>query len=192
MEKEFDRVYQFKIVLLGIKPPIWRRIQVPETYTFWDLHNAIQDAMGWEDDHPHEFEILSPLTRSRVRIGTPDEFSDFLGIEILLEDKEKISDWFSMENKRAIYTYDFGDNWRHKITLEKILPRDKNVRYPVCLAGKRACPPEECGGVWGYMELLEALREPKTERHKELLEWIGDKFDPEYFDPKKVTFIDWF
>ncbi|ACR78816.1 plasmid pRiA4b ORF-3 family protein [Kosmotoga olearia] len=187
MKKKFNRVYQFKITLKGIKPPIWRRIQVPETYTFWDLHVAIQDAMGWLDYHLHEFEIINPSTGLKVNIGIPDE--DF-GRDVLPGWKQKIADYFSMENPKANYTYDFGDNWEHKIELEKILPREKGVTYPVCIKGKRACPPEDCGGVWGYEELLEAIKDPAHERHEELLEWLGEDFDPEHFDVNEVSFDD--
>ncbi len=130
MKKKFDQVYQFKITLRDIKPPIWRRIQVPETYTFWDLHVAIQDAMGWSDYHLHEFEMVNSSTDLKVNIGIPDE--DF-GREILPGWKQKIADYFSVENRSADYTYDFGDNWEHIIKLEKILPRDKNVDYPICI-----------------------------------------------------------
>ncbi|MDD3699407.1 MAG: plasmid pRiA4b ORF-3 family protein [Atribacterota bacterium] len=190
MKKKFDRVYQFKITLKSIRPPIWRRIQVPETYTFWDLHVAIQDAMGWEDAHLHEFEMVSPSTGEKVRIGTPTEEAEVFGQQIIPEEKQKIANWFSMENRVASYVYDFGDDWEHKIELEKILPREKNIKYPVCIAGKRACPPEDCGGVWGYEEFLEAIRNPEHEEHSIMLEWIGGEFDPEYFNPEEVIFED--
>ncbi|GAB6887558.1 plasmid pRiA4b ORF-3 family protein [Desulfothermus okinawensis JCM 13304] len=150
-------MYQFKITLKGIRPPIWRRIQVPETYTFWDLHVAIQDAMGWEDYHLHEFEIINPSTGLKVRIGSPDE--DFYR-EVLLEWKQKIADYFSEENPVANYIYDFGDGWEHKVQLEKILPRKNSINYPVCIKGRRACPPEDCRGIWGYKELLEVIKDP--------------------------------
>jgi hypothetical protein len=154
MKKKYNQVYQFKITLKGIKPPIWRRIQVPETYTFWDLHVAIQDAMGWIDYHLHEFEMINPATGLAVNIGTPVPGEDF-DREVLPDWKQNIADYFSMENRTADYVYDFGDNWEHKIQLEKILPREKGVNYPICIKGKRACPPEDCGGIWGYAELLE-------------------------------------
>ena len=187
MKKEFDKIYQFKITLRDSKPPIWRRIQVPEIYTFWDLHVAIQDAFGWSDYHLHEFEILHPTSKRKVRIGLPDE--DF-GRDILANWKQKISDYFSLENKKSDYLYDFGDSWEHVITLEKILPRDKDISYPKCVKGKRACPPEDCGGIWGYEEFLEAIKDPKHEQHKEMLEWIGREFDSEYFNPNEITFDD--
>jgi len=183
--KSFSQVYQFKITLQNIKPPIWRRIQVPEIYTFWDLHVAVQDAMGWSDYHLHEFEIVNPLTGLKVNIGIPD---DEFGKKILLGSRQKISTYFSMENPSADYVYDFGDDWKHKIQLEKILPADKNITYPICTAGERACPPEDCGSVRGYEEFLEAIMDPQHQRHEELLEWAGGEFDPEHFDPKEINF----
>ena len=187
MKKKFNHVYQFKITLEGAKPPIWRRIQVPETYTFWDLHVAIQDAMGWGDGHLHEFEMVDPSTGSVVSIGIPDE--DFIR-KPLPEHRRKIAEYFSMENRSAEYVYDFGDNWEHKIQLEKILPREKGAVYPVCIKGKRACPLEDCGGLWGYVDILEALEDPDNEEHEELLGWVGEDFDPKHFDVAEVSFSD--
>ncbi len=187
MKKKFNQVYQFKITLQCIKPPIWRRIQVPKTYTFWDLHIAIQDAMGWSDSHLHEFRILNPSTGLEVNIGLPDEELDK---EILTDWNQKIADYFTMENPSADYIYDFGDNWEHKIKLERILPREQNVNYPVCIKGKGACPPEDCGGIYGYYNLLEIISDPENEEYEELMEWVGGKFDPEHFDVKEVSFDD--
>ncbi len=187
MKKKFNQVYQFKITLDDIRPPIWRRIQVPETYTFWDLHVAIQDSMGWLDYHLHEFEILNPTNGLKVNIGLPVD--DFLKRN-LLDWAQKIANYFSLENPSADYIYDFGDYWHHKIQLEKILPREKNVSYPVCIKGKRACPPEDCGGIGGYENLLDIIKDPVHEEHKETLEWLGEEFNPEHFDPIKVNFDD--
>ena len=187
MKKKFNQVYQFKIALRDTKPPIWRRIQIPETYSFWDLHVAIQDVMGWSDYHLHQFEIIDPTSETKVRIGIPE--GDF-DTEFLPGWKQKIADYFSMKNRSADYAYDFGDYWEHKIELEKILPREKGVNYPVCIKGKRACPPEDCGGIWGYEEFLEAIKDPKHEEHEEMLEWIGGAFDPEHFDVEEVSFDD--
>jgi len=189
MKKKFDQVYQFKIALKGTKPQVWRRIQVPETYTFWDLHVAIQDVMGWEDCHLHEFEIVGSSTGVKTSIGIPDE--EFgLDREILPGWKQKIADWFSMENRLADYRYDFGDNWEHKLRLEKILHRERNINYPICIKGERACPPEDCGGIWGYEDFLEIIKNPNHEEHEKMLEWIGGEFDPEHFDVKEVIFDD--
>jgi hypothetical protein len=190
MKKKYDQVYQFKITLKGTKPPIWRRILVPETYTFWDLHVAIQDAMGWEDYHLHEFTLLSPKTGRKVKIGIPsDEDADF-GWEVLAEWNQKIAHYFSSENSKADYVYDFGDGWEHSIKLEKILPRETGVAYPRCIGGKRACPPEDCGGIGGYAEFLEAIGDPANELHEDMLDWVGGSFDPDDFDPNDVEFED--
>ena len=143
--------------------------------------------MGWEGYHLHEFEMISPSTGAKVSIGPPD---DEFGRRILSEETQKISRYFSMDNKSAEYTYDFGDDWEHKILLEKILPREEGTAYPVCVKGKRACPPEDCGGVWGYADILEALEDPDDPENEELLEWVGEDFDPEYFDAKDVVFRD--
>lgn len=189
MKKKFDQVYQFKIMLKHSKPPIWRRIQVPETYTFWELHVAIQDAMGWSDGHLHQFELVNPSKGMKMAIGIPDDdFADER--EILPELKEKIAEWFSMENKLANYIYDFGDYWEHKVTLEKILPRNKNIDYPTCIGGKRECPPEDCGGMWGYESFLKIIKDPTHEEFEEMLEWVGGDFDSEHFDAKEISFED--
>ncbi len=190
MRKKFDQVYQFKITLERIRPPIWRRIQVPETYTLGDLHVAIQDVMGWADYHLHQFERIHPKNGEKVTIGIPSEDDIGYGWKILAGWRQKISDYFSMENCSADYVYDFGDNWEHRIQLEKILPREKDINYPICIKGKRACPPEDCGGVWGYEEFLEAIKDPKHKEHEEMLEWVGEEFDPEHFDIKDVKFDD--
>jgi len=187
MKTQFTNVYQFKITLDGIKPSIWRRIQVPETYSFWDLHVAIQDAMGWTDSHLHQFELTNPKTGEAVEIGIPDEEWD---AEALAGWDVKIADYFSTKNPTARYVYDFGDNWEHTLNLEKILPRDEKVEYPICLDGKRACPPEDCGGLPGYEALLINLSDPDSEEYEETIEWLGGDFDPEYFDPLDVYFDD--
>jgi hypothetical protein len=173
--------------LKDIKPPVWRRIQVPWTYTFWGLHVAIQDAIGWSDAHLHQFELTDPVTRETIDVGVPDD--DFDESAMLPGWEYKIADWFSI-HKSANYVYDFGDSWEHRVELEKTLPREANTSYPTCVGGRRACPPEDCGGTCGYEEFLEAINDPEHEQHEELLEWIGGEFDPEYFDPAEVTFDD--
>ena len=194
MKKKFNRVYEFKISLVGIRPQIWRAIQIPETYSFWDLHVAIQDAMGWEDEHLHKFEVTEPLAGFKVNIGIPSHMLGFQDSEydenLLPEYEEKIADYFSMENRSAVYIYDFGDTWVHKILFRKILQRKEGVEYPVCVGGRRACPPEDCGGVWGYYEMLEIIKNPGDERYEEMMKWLGGKFDPEYFNIKEVKFDD--
>jgi hypothetical protein len=191
MGKASERVYQFKITLKGIEPPIWRRIQVPETYSFWALHVAIQDAMSWEDYHLHQFEMVDPSTGTKVEIGIPDEELGFgTDRKILPGWEQRIADYFSPENRLANYTYDFGDSWEHTVELEEILPRDKVVEYPRCIAGQRACPPEDCGGIWGYENLLQIISDPDNEEYEGMLEWVGGEFDPEHFDVQEVIFDD--
>ena len=184
--KQVD-IYQFEISLKEVNPPIWRRIQVPESYNFWDLHVAIQDSMGWWDSHLHSFTLENPETGEETEIGIPgDEFWD----EVPTRPgwKEKISKWFTEKNKKAEYVYDFGDDWHHEIKLEKILPKEEKIKYPRCIAGERACPPEDCGGIWGYHDLLEIISDPAHEEYEELMEWLGGGYDPEAFDPTRVEF----
>ena len=189
MKKKFERVFQFKVTLKGVKPAVWRRFQVPESYTFWDLHVAIQDVFGWDDYHLHEFELMNPESGEIAAIGIPEGMGLFER-EILAGWKQRISAWFSKDYRSALYTYDFGDEWEHIVKLEKILAREAKKKYPVCVAGKRACPPEDCGGVWGYGDFLKVLKDPDNEEYEDMLNWVGGKFDPEHFDPQKVRFTD--
>jgi len=191
-DDSYTKVYQFKVQLDEIKPPIWRRIVVPENYNFWDLHNAIQNAMGWMDCHLHAFKVKNPQTKEKEDIGIPDNWG--MGVETQAGWKLRISDYFSLENKKAEYTYDFGDSWDHKITLEKILDRDKKQEYPQCTGGKRACPPEDCGSTPGYYELCETLKDPKNEEYEDKKEWLEmqalEDYDPNKFDKNAVAFED--
>lgn len=189
MTASSEHVYQFKVTLKSIRPPIWRRIHVPETYTFWDLHVAIQDAMGWLDDHLHAFFVKNPKSGDSEEIGIPEE-TEWTDHRVLAGWERGISGYFSTNNPKALYVYDFGDDWAHDITLEKILPREKGLDYPLCLKGKRACPPEDCGGVFGYRDLLQILSDPEDEEYEETLEWLGEDFDPESFDPEAIDFWD--
>jgi hypothetical protein len=189
MKRKYDYVFQFKITLSGIKPPIWRRIQVPETYTFWDLHVAIQDAMGWFDSHLHHFEVIHPLFQEPEHIGIPAD-DDWGSIEIKPGWNRKISEYFSDFMRKAKYIYDYGDNWEHTVLLEKMVDRLSGVNYPICIAGKRACPPEDCGGKWGYEEFLNVISHPGHKQHDEMITWVGGHFDPEHFDIEEVGFDD--
>ena len=143
--------------------------------------------MGWFDSHLHRFEILNPSTGMEEEIGIPDE--EFEWDTVTLPGwKQKMANYFSMNNTKSEYVYDFGDNWEHTVKLEKILPRQEGIPYPKCTDGKRACPPEDCGGSWGYEDLLKAITNPKHREHKEMLDWVGGSFDPEHFDIKEVAF----
>lgn len=189
MKKKFNHVYQFKITLRNIAPPVWRRILVPETYSFWDLHVAIQDAMGWFDSHLHHFEIRNPRTREKEYIGIPD-VDGAIPMKILTGWKKKIADYFGGGKTKAEYVYDYGDNWIHIIEFERILPRIVGDTFPLCIGGERACPPEDCGGTGGYEDFLEAIMDPNHTEHEALLNWAGGDFDPENFNPKNVCFDD--
>ena len=181
-------VYQFRLALQCITPEIWRRIQVPETYSFWGFHVAIQDAMGWMDSHLHMFTIKNPKTGKEVRIELPVE-PDFENPDMALVDwDEDIADYFTTTNITAKYEYDFGDGWMHDIEFEGVFPRIPKQRYPKCIAGERACPPEDCGSYPGYAELVEAMKNPKHPNHKEMVDWLSHKYDPEAFKPEHVYF----
>ncbi|MFA5343954.1 MAG: plasmid pRiA4b ORF-3 family protein [Kiritimatiellia bacterium] len=171
-----ENAIQFKVALRYIRPPIWRRIVLPDNYTLGQLHDAIQVAMGWQDCHLHAFRFgdVHYTSQQACEMGEMDmenEKTLFLS-RVVTRAKQKF-----------IYEYDFGDSWLHEVVVEKILPFDPQMKYPVCLAGARACPPEDCGSFPGYGDILEALKAPnKTDEQKELLEWLGDGYDPERFD----------
>jgi hypothetical protein len=184
MTQKYANVYQFKITLRGSKPPIWRRIQVPETYSFWDLHVAIQDAMGWLDYHLHSFRFAPGSDGVAIEIGLPE------GDEYLQSVKVKMKKYFHQEKDKAMYVYDFGDWWEHEIVLEKILPRDAKLEYPICLAGEMVCPMEDCGGMRGYQHILEVLSDPNHAEYADTIDWMGYDFDPTDFDPLDVDFDD--
>lgn len=176
-------LFQFKITLDGIEPPIWRRIQVQDC-TLDKLHEHIQTAMGWTNSHLHQFEIKGQ------RYGDPELLDDgFDDFECEDSTTTLVSEILPKTGKRFAfkYEYDFGDSWEHEILFEGSPPIDPKAKYPVCLEGERACPPEDCGGVWGYGDFLKAIRNPKHEEHESMLEWIGGKFSPEAFDAKKAT-----
>jgi hypothetical protein len=164
-------MYQFKITLLDTDPVIWRRIQVPGTYTFWDLHVAIQSAMGWQDSHLHMFRIGKH--RPIIINGNPVD-DDFGGGEDDLNGWEtEVVELLGMPGDVALYEYDMGDSWEHEILLEGIFLKEKRVKYPRCIAGARACPPEDCGGTPGFEHLLEVLASPGHPEREELIAWLG-------------------
>lgn len=171
-------VYQLKITLEDAKPPIWRRVQVRDTATLQQLHQIIQLAMGWTDSHLHQFMIQG------VEYGQPLPEYDF---NVRNERTVKLNQLVTGEKFKFRYTYDMGDCWDHQILVEKILPPEADRRYPICLTGKRACPPEDCGGVWGYAEFVAAIQDSAHPDHEQMLEWIGGHFDPNEFDLDEVN-----
>lgn len=184
------KLLQLKIILIGSKPAIWRELVVPGNYSLFDLHAAIQDAFAWHDCHLHQYFTESPYQRNSgyERIAVPMPELD----DVIDERKEKLSAWFRRPKNALWYEYDFGDRWMHEVTLEKTLPPHKTFKVPLLLDGARACPPDDCGGIGGYYDLLETLASPKSPDHKDMLEWMGietaAEFDPEKFDKKKVKF----
>lgn len=175
-------VLQLKVTLRNIRPPIWRRLLVPSNMPLSELHGVIQVAMGWLDGHLHMF-----ITGQGVSQGMFSRPEFEIDLECRDERQYTVDQMLPHAGMKMIYEYDFGDGWEHEVLLEKILPRDSTVTYPLCVKGKRACPPEDCGGPWGYAELLEALADPGHERHEELSEWLGRDHDPEALDIDEVN-----
>lgn len=181
-------IYQLKITLDDSKPPIWRRVLVRANMKLHRLHNVLQITMGWTDSHLHQFIVKSGA--NIVYYGMPDpDFMPGWGSETLNEKRFVISDLLSAPKQKMKYEYDFGDGWSHQIVLEKILPPDASFKHPVCVAGANACPPEDCGGVWGYYDhFLEAINDPNHEEHQSMKDWIGrDKWDASEFDLAEVN-----
>lgn len=173
-------IYQIKVTLSDSKPPIWRRVLIEDTTTLSKLHAILQTVMGWAGYHLHMFTINGQI------YGDPedDEFGD-MGIKN--ESRFKLNQLVGREGFKFRYEYDFGDGWLHDLLVEKILPAEKGAYYPICVTGKRACPPEDSGGVGGYEEILEARANSKHPQHREYKEWIGENFDPEHFDLDEVN-----
>jgi hypothetical protein len=182
--KPLRKVYQLKVTLNRSKPPIWRRILVSSNVDLGEFHRILQIVMGWTDSHLHQF-----ISGRTIYSAPYDEFGGDLEMESKDESRYKISQLLKKENDSLIYEYDFGDSWEHNIILEKILPYDSSIRLPSCIKGKRACPPEDCGGIWGYENLLEIIKDPSHSEHEEMLDWLGDGFDPEHFDVDETNRI---
>lgn len=156
-------IIQLKITLLNTKPPIWRRILIPKSFTFEELHNTIQVVMGWENYHLHEFNIGRPEQRLE-EFFTPNQ-----------------------EIERFDYLYDFGDYWEHSIEVEKFIRWSSRRNYPICTGGKLNCPPEDCGGISGFYQMLDILSQKRHPEKREYIEWLGGKYDPKYFDKDEIN-----
>jgi hypothetical protein len=175
-----DRAYQLKITLKDIQPPVWRRLRVPDC-TLDELHEHIQTALGWTNSHLHHFRVGEQF------YGDPELMQEnFADLDYKDSTTTRLSDIVPAGGKRFrfAYEYDFGDSWWHDIQVEKV---ETGGAKAECLAGARACPPEDCGGPWSYADFLDALADPDHERHEELREWLGEPFDPEAFDPAEAT-----
>ncbi len=134
--------------------------------------------MGWEDSHLHQFII------DEEYYGNPED-SDY--DDIKNEKRYRLNQFVTRKGFKFVYEYDFGDSWEHTVQVEAILPIEKGEQYPVCIAGKGACPPEDVGGVWGYEDFLKVISNPKHPEYEEMTEWFGEDFDPEFFDIEGVN-----
>ena len=204
--------YQLRVTLKDTKPPIWRRLTVPADLPLGDLHKVIQIAMGWMDGHLHQF--ILPDKRPRPSLeetekacanGKPDEdfisrmrggryfgpTTDPLGEPIDMEYEDeytvRLFDVCPKVKSTLTYEYDFGDGWTHIIEVQKIFEAKTDSDCPKCLAGKKNCPPEDSGGIWGYYNMLEILADPEHKEYEETLEWVGEEFDPDTLDLDEIN-----
>lgn len=162
-------VLQFKISLNYSESLIWRRVLVPPTFTFDNLHQTIQALFGWEESHPHEFNAGKAFRGEKISGRIP------------------LTSYFERAKQKANYTYDFGDSWEHDIVFEKWAEANKTTPYPTCIAGENNAPPEDCGGIPGYYLMLEAVKDKNHPDHEDLTEWLGEDFDPAFFDMTQIN-----
>jgi len=155
---------------------------IPADTLLSDLHKIIQTSMGWTNSHLHQF--IKDRTYYTVKVKDDDTWDEMDNVDYK---RMKISDLLKTEKQKIKYEYDFGDGWEHDVILEKILVRDEKIKYPICIAGKMSCPPEDCGGSWGYADMLEILKNPAHPEYKEFVDWLDEDFDPEYFDKEEVN-----
>jgi hypothetical protein len=180
-----EQVYILNVSLPGTEPLVWRKIMVPAHFTFEALHSVLQLVMGWQMKHLYDFEI------NRCRFSEPDEFDDTPSKSVATDLITAIG-----ENKEFYYNYDFGDSWRHQITVEGLALEDESFNYPICIGGENACPPEDCGGFPGFDNLKRKLSDTKDTEHLEYLRWVGGFYEPNSFDANRINrdmlwMIDW-
>lgn len=175
------QVYELKVTLNHIKPPIWRTFQAPGEITLARLHKVLQIVMGWEDYH------LSEFRAGKERYVTPTVDSDFGNEKHKSTTKVRLSEALRLEGQKITYIYDFGDDWQHTIEVFKVLTGVADFKSIICTGGQRACPPEDCGSYPGYMEIVEELKLPADQRDADILEWLEEGYDPEFFDIDEVN-----
>ncbi len=208
-----DKLLRVRITLEYSNPPIWREVAVLPDITLGELHHVIQIVMGWDDCHLHQFfQKLKRSTRpsyeevaSYYQLGKWDD--DFearmhgrksfvpkwapdgtpIDMEGMDEDAVLLAEVCPNASTKLTYEYDFGDSWNHEIKVKRAGIPEAGAEYPICLGGQRACPPDDCGGIWGYYSMLEAISDPDDERHEDMADWLGKDFDPDAFDLKKVN-----
>jgi hypothetical protein len=171
------QIHQIKISLAEVTPPVWRRLLVPGGYTLDRVHRAIQYAMGWQGYHLHSFDI------DGVQYGEPDPDGELA----LCDELDARLDAVTGKGDKFVYTYDFGDWWEHEVVVEDVFPAEPEEEYPICVAGARACPPEDVGGAYGYTDFLDALGDPEHPDHDQMRGWIGRSFDATAFAPDRIT-----
>lgn len=173
------KILQFKITLSDSKPTIWRRFHIENTMMFYDLHLVIQQVMGWTNTHLYQF-----IYDENNFIGNPE----LLDSDDIANDKEiTLSDIFDKPKLKMIYEYDFGDDWEHELVLEKIIDNNPSQQYPFCLEGAMNCPPEDCGGIYGFKDLMKKYKKTNHPDYPFILEWIGEDYDPNFFDVESVN-----
>ena len=179
LPKKMNTVFQIKVTLMGIAPLVWRRIQTQDC-TLAELHDLLQVTMGWEFEHLYRF-IIGGVEYADLEMASQEDAQDACDTNL--------SEILPARNRRPRfdYEYDFGDQWMHQLVVEERFPPEQGVKYPICVAGQRACPPEDCGGPWGYPDFVEEISNPDHRRHDEMLEWVGGEFDPERFDLESVN-----
>lgn len=171
-----SKLYQLKITLIDSKPPIWRKILVRSDIGLPKLHAVLQAAMGWEGGHLHAFRAGHEM------YGEPEPDMAYMKNE----DRIKLDKLLRKEKDSLVYEYDFGDGWEHKVLLEKVV-YDESIKTPICITGKMACPPEDCGGIYGYYGLLDTLSDPESPDYESMVEWLGEGFNPEAFSIEEVN-----
>lgn len=179
---------QLKMVLDGIRPPIWRRILIEDSFTFADLHLMIQKLMNWENYHLHDFDLGNDIKLTSDQNSLLDHKQNPFGAYQYFDaTKILLKNYLKREKQTFLYTYDFGDSWQILIVVEAIVPKKPNDKKVCCLAGKRNAPPEDSGGIWCYADALKCLKSKKGRSYKELREWYGDDFDPEHFSLQEMN-----
>ena len=170
-------IHQIKVTLRGSRPSIWRRFLVHSDVTLYKLHHILQVVMGWTGSHLHQYRIKNTY------YGEPnDEF----GMRRVNEKKVRLNELLRKPKDRLVYEYDFGDSWEHDLVLEGVEIAKVGEKYPIVLKGKGACPPEDVGGIYGYYDFLEAIKDPSHPEHKDYVEW-GEDFDPDEFDINEIN-----